>query len=189
MPDLDRVHLAQVLHDGIAQDLVALGYGLDQLLAAPNSDPKHRAQLRTLRFSVDDLIQKVRDELFELRAPLNASLGQAIRDSIIEMGIEAEVYVDIAEVALENKSQLAIFEIAVELLRNAKKHSRASRIELTLTQFENRMYLRVFDNGLGGAAVKPGHFGLVGIKEKIDSMQGEFKLDSHEEGTTALVVL
>ena len=61
-----RVKLAQELHDGIAQDLVGLGYGLDSLLFQ-EADETKRAALRSVRFDIDTLIEKVRSEILELR--------------------------------------------------------------------------------------------------------------------------
>ena len=66
-PD-ERVRLAQDLHDGIAQDLVGLGYRLDALIAAVGTPLEIRSELRTLRFAISDLVEKVRNEIFELSA-------------------------------------------------------------------------------------------------------------------------
>jgi signal transduction histidine kinase len=64
-----RVKLAQELHDGIAQDLVGLGYGLDSLLFS-EEDKTKRASLRAVRLDISTLIEKVRQEIFELRNSL-----------------------------------------------------------------------------------------------------------------------
>jgi len=60
--------IARQIHDGIAQDLVALGYSLDQSLGAPELPTSTRAELRTLRFEVTGLIEKVRREILNLRS-------------------------------------------------------------------------------------------------------------------------
>ncbi len=61
-----RVRLAQELHDGIAQDLVALGYAVDAILATEDDEIK-RHSLRSLRLDIVSLIDKVRIEIFDLR--------------------------------------------------------------------------------------------------------------------------
>ena len=61
-----RIELARDLHDGIAQDLVALGYELDLLLGATESTVQSRREIRALRFKIDDLIAKVRREMYAL---------------------------------------------------------------------------------------------------------------------------
>ena len=62
-----RVILAQELHDGIAQDLVGLGFSIDALIATSHELPV-KESLRELRFAITDLINKVRLEIHELRS-------------------------------------------------------------------------------------------------------------------------
>ena len=64
-----RLDLARELHDGVAQDLVALGYELDLLLAAADTQAPVRKGIRSLRFQVDEMITKVRREIYQLREP------------------------------------------------------------------------------------------------------------------------
>ena len=60
--------IARKIHDGIAQDLVALGYRVDQALGAPELPKTTRLELRNLRFGITDLIEKVRREILNLRS-------------------------------------------------------------------------------------------------------------------------
>jgi signal transduction histidine kinase len=62
-----RVTLAQELHDGIAQDLAGLGYSIDSLIA-DTQDMKSKDSLRTMRFTITELIEKVRQEIHQLRS-------------------------------------------------------------------------------------------------------------------------
>jgi signal transduction histidine kinase len=61
-----RVILAQELHDGIAQDLVGLGFSIDSLIAS-SQDLETKDSLRQLRFAITALIDKVRLEIHQLR--------------------------------------------------------------------------------------------------------------------------
>ena len=67
MSNAARLDLARELHDGIAQDLIALGYEIDLLLAHSDSSNQSRKEIRGLRFRVDEMISKVRREMYELR--------------------------------------------------------------------------------------------------------------------------
>jgi two-component system NarL family sensor kinase len=81
------------------------------------------------------------------------------------------------------------------LLRNAKFHSGASHIEVLLKGVENRTYLEVSDNGVGGAQVNTsrlgplGRLGLVGVKERVEQLHGQMQIISSENGTCIKVVL
>jgi len=61
-----RVVLAQELHDGIAQDLVGLGFSIDSLISTSH-DQLAKESLRQLRFSVTELIDNVSLEIHQLR--------------------------------------------------------------------------------------------------------------------------
>ena len=65
-----RIRFAQELHDGIAQDLVGLGYAIDLILAS-SKDLSERDSLRALRLDVISIIDKVRREIFQLRHSSN----------------------------------------------------------------------------------------------------------------------
>ena len=67
MPSPERVRIARELHDGIAQDLVGIGYSLDLLLSEESLSKAARTDIRSTRFAVDELIGKVRREILHLR--------------------------------------------------------------------------------------------------------------------------
>lgn len=105
-----RVKLAQELHDGIAQDLVGLGYELDALLFQ-ESDEVKRAALRSVRFDINTLIEKVRSEILELRA------GQSPYE------------------LLESQPEMAyeLTRVFNEIISNVTEHSRATRLEISFS--------------------------------------------------------
>ena len=187
-----RIELARDLHDGIAQDLVALGYELDLLLGATESTVQSRREIRALRFKIDDLIAKVRREMYALRDPEVTTFQEALSDIVEEICGDLEVTQTISNFSIPNSYQSELKAIATELLRNAKVHSRASHIEILLKGVENRTYLEVSDNGVGGAQVNTsrlGRLGLVGVKERVEQLHGQFEIISTENGTRIKVVL
>ena len=187
-----RLELARDLHDGIAQDLVALGYELDLLLGATESTVESRREIRGLRFKVDGLISKVRHEMYALRDPKVVTFQDALSQLIHEICGDLQVTQTISHFSIPNSYQTELKAIATELLRNAKFHSRASHIEVLLRGVENRTYLEVSDNGVGGAQVNTsglGRLGLVGVKERVEQLHGQLEIISTENGTRIKVVL
>ena len=192
MSDPARLELARDLHDGIAQDLVALGYELDLLLGATDSTVDSRREIRELRFKVDGLISKVRHEMYALRDPKVVTFQDALSQLIHEICGDLQVTASISHFSIPNSYQTELKAIATELLRNAKFHSRASHIEVLLRGVENRTYLEVSDNGVGGAQVNTsglGRLGLVGVKERVEQLHGKLEIISTENGTRIKVVL
>ena len=64
-PNSDRSRLARELHDGLAQELAAIGYKLDSIIGRENLDQSSRSDLRGLRSAISGLIDQVRNEIFD----------------------------------------------------------------------------------------------------------------------------
>ncbi len=105
-----RVRLAQELHDGIAQDLVGLSYFIDSLVAKENTPHELRAELRSLRFSVTAVIERVRHEIFELRS------GQLSEDFLHS-----------------NDKKYELSRVFNELIRNIEEHAQADTVTVTIS--------------------------------------------------------
>jgi signal transduction histidine kinase len=144
----ERVTLAQELHDGIAQDLVVLGFSIDYAVSiCHEADLKN--SLREIRFTTTELIEKVRKQMHELRSsePLMMPTGQ----------------VDI---------MFETLRVVQEVLRNIDKHSGATYCDIQIT-----------DDGVGGVTNKVGSFGLAGLQERVNKLNGEITIDSDPQGT------
>jgi len=105
----ERVALAQELHDGIAQDLVALGYSIDAIISTTESKDS-KSSLRDLRFTVTDLIEKLRTEIHALRNG----------DELIDSSIDADVTHELQR-------------IFTEIIRNVQEHSEASSLDIVIS--------------------------------------------------------
>ena len=104
-----RVILAQELHDGIAQDLVGLGFSIDSLIAS-SQDLETKDSLRQLRFAITALIDKVRLEIHQLR-----TATELISDTT------------------ENDLNYELLRILSEVLRNVSEHAHASNLSIQIT--------------------------------------------------------
>ena len=102
----ERVALAQELHDGIAQDLVALGFSIDALIAL-SVDLEIKSSLRQLRFAVTGLIDKVRSEIHSLRSGAESLASATDTDITFELQ-----------------------RVFLELIRNVQEHAHASTLKI-----------------------------------------------------------
>ena len=189
MSNAARLDLARELHDGIAQDLVALGYELDLLLARPDSSNQSRKEIRGLRFRVDEMISKVRREMYELRDLKMESVQDYLKKTAKQLCGSALTKVAIEEFLINEVIGDNVKVIATELLRNSVSHARASAIELHLSQIENHIYLEVRDNGIGGLTMESSRLGLIGIKERTETLGGVFSCHSDSSGTRVAITL
>lgn len=181
----DRARLARELHDGIAQDLVGVGYCLDLLLADPGTSVDARSQLRTLRFTVSDLIDKVRREIYYLRQSSTSTLTQEIRSAIDEICRDLDVHLEIDDspLVLDSEITYEITRIAQEILRNIAVHAQASTVTVSLHNENDGVELCIADNGIGGAVVSDGHYGIQSIHDRALALNGSVEIQSNSSGT------
>ena len=145
----ERLNIAQELHDGIAQELVGLGFSIDAVIAG-NLESESKEELRRIRFAISELIAKVRIEIHALRKSEQPGSDLAKGSIDYEIG-----------------------RVFTELLRNIREHSMATRLNI-----------KISDNGIGGAISKEGHFGLIGVQERIANLNGDIAIESNQDGTT-----
>jgi signal transduction histidine kinase len=72
-----------------------------------------------------------------------------------------------------------LWRVAQEALTNVEKHAQARHIRVDLTLQPKEVLLRVSDDGNGlppGAEAKPGHYGVRGMRERVEGLGGTFTL-------------
>ena len=82
-------------------------------------------------------------------------------------------------------TELSIYRIIKELLNNAIKHAKASRIELQLIYFEDFLYLSIEDNGIGikeNQTESKGN-GLKNLDLRVNYLNGKMNRESSDKGT------
>jgi signal transduction histidine kinase len=153
-----RIELARDLHDSLAQELVAIGFSLDLLIA--DLPHKYRSRARDIRLQVTQATQLVRKELFSLRQ--NESNYQSKLDN--QAGhLALNINGDLTILSREAK------QVVDELIRNAAMHSKGRNIQLTVTEHE----IVVSDDGQG----------LFGVGELVESLGGKMSVFTGAFGT------
>ena len=183
MTQPERIRIAQELHDGIAQDLVALSYSLDLLLAEAETPARTRIELRKILFSVTTMIEKVRTEIFNLRINSTETFEGSLRALLAELGSSIKLNLAIEECGFSENVESEILAISRELLRNSIKHSGASVIEITIENSQNGKRYSYKDNGIGMDPLKSSGFGTRGIQERCSSIESELTMQSNSHGT------
>jgi signal transduction histidine kinase len=153
-----RINLARDLHDSLAQDLVAIGYKLDLLIA--DLPFNYRAKVREIRDLVTTATGQVRKELFALRATAEDPLDQ-INSSAMPLALDIQ-----GDLSTLDSRRLRIVN---ELVRNAASHSKGRIIRLEITKDS----LIVSDDGVG----------LFGVSELADQLGARLEISSSKEGT------
>lgn len=180
-----RISLARDIHDGIAQDLVAVGYQLDALLARPQMDQQTRSELRDIRLSITETLAEVRQHLFELRqgpthfAPAMRSLYESICS-----GFGGSC--DIEELDLPDEDARLLLGCSRELLLNAVRHSGGTSIWLRALSTPQHVVVTVSDDGSGQATLGSDRLGLLGVVEKMTEHGGRCEISGNRGSTITL---
>ena len=196
----ERTRLAQELHDTVEQTLTGLALQLDAASKLYAQNPvtalSHLELARDLmsrsqtevRQSVWDLRRLVQEH-FDLSSALLESARQIISSSGIHVDLKTKGQVrPLPEIVEES-----FLRISHEALTNVVKHSRATCVTIHLEFATPRVILKIHDNGRGfvpqtAAGPSEGHFGLLGISERVKRLGGQFKLASiPNEGTTVQI--
>ena len=169
-PNSDRSRLARELHDGLAQELAAIGYILDSVIGSENLDQNSRSDLRGLRSTISGLIDQVRNEIFELRNNSNLSIAEVIKSQAQTLLSGTEISFNITgECDIDRDYKYELSRCIRELILNSISHSNCKNIEITLSN-ELITYL---DDGVFNESFTQSRYGLIGISERLNRIGGE----------------
>lgn len=189
----ERERLARDLHDSLGHALVALSVQLEAIQRLYRVDPQKASE------QVDEMKALARASMDDLRRSIaglrsqgldNRPLCAAIQELCIEFGqrtgMMVECNADPAVDGLRPAIANSLWHASQEALTNIEKHSGARQVQLSLYCFGHEARLRVKDDGIGlpeDAEKMPMHFGLRGMRERVEGLGGTLTL-SGEDGTT-----
>ncbi|MSO33793.1 MAG: hypothetical protein EXQ80_05195 [Candidatus Nanopelagicaceae bacterium] len=169
----ERIRIARDLHDGIAQELVALGYSLDKTLTAAVVAPEVKAQLREVRSQLTNLTNELRAEIFFLRNSGSQNLGQLLQSLIGRLEKQHEIKIATTiplGLTLDEDLSYQIYRIIQEVLTNSIKHADSTQIQMQLKTSGNKLELLITDQATPAEYEQverdPNTFGLIGIQER-----------------------
>lgn len=198
----ERKHLAREIHDQVLQDLLTVNYRLEEIEEEAAIAGAHQDEVADIRNSIKMLVDDLRRICGNLRPPTIDSLGVGAalqsytREWSERTGIGLELDLDANLGRLPEAIELSIFRIVQEGLSNIRKHAQASQVHIRLKHTSPRALLvSIADNGRGIAqdfnlaALSPhGHYGLLGISERIALLGGRLKLQNQASGGLLLEV-
>jgi PAS domain S-box-containing protein len=198
----ERKRIAYELHDDTAQYLSILKM---QIGALANSgeikNPKVKEKLQFLEQDADRAFNDVRRYSHELRPTTLEHQGlvgalEQIADDFNKLGqLAVEVHIEGIEPELSEEVKLGFFRIAQEALNNARKHAKASQVNIDIRFNHKQLQMGVSDNGIGFELPKSaarskgtGSLGLLSMKERADLINADLKIES-EPGKGTKVIL
>jgi signal transduction histidine kinase len=198
----ERKHLARELHDQLIQDLLSINYQLEEIEAYANTRPELAQELTQIRNNIREYVSDLRRLCSDLRPPTIDSLGLGsalqsfTRDWSERTDISLSLNLDCNLGRLPEAIELSIFRIVQEGLNNVRKHAQAANVEVTLKHTSPRaLMITIADDG-GGLSENfdfselsaEGHYGLLGISERVALLGGRLELQNQNGGGLLLQV-
>jgi len=192
----ERKHLARELHDQVIQDLLSLNYELEDVGAVVATTSVQHAELVDICEGVRALVSDLRRICGDLRPPtfdslgLGAALESYARSWSERLGIAIELDLDPNLGRLPEPTELSVFRIVQEGLNNVRKHAKASAVQVRLKHTTPRtLMILIADNGCGlpsgfdlSTVATQGHYGLLGVSERVALLGGRLKLENQPQG-------
>lgn len=175
--------LERDLHDGAQARLVALTLQLGRAEQRLVGDPAARELIRAARAEASEAIAELRDLARGLAPPLlvDRGLATAVEALGTRSAVEVSVHADVPE-RLPMLLERAAYFVVAEALTNVAKHAPRAHASVTLAAADGTLVLEVADDGPGGA--DPTGPGLLGLRSRVEAIDGTLSVDTSETGTT-----
>jgi len=196
----ERARLAREMHDTVIQGCAGISALLEALASLREEETSlPQDLLEHARQQVRTTMDEARSAVWNLRQdqPSGRMLQHTLEGMARQIGAESGVPV-ICEVtgkpfALTQFATHELMMLAREAVYNAVLHARGNRIDVHVTFGRDGLTLEVNDDGIGfdpaaAMTTDDGHYGLVGMRERVQAVQGEFRLDSSPGSGTRLTI-
>jgi len=189
----ERRRLAREIHDGVAQEVAALGFVVDDLTAR-SDDPEVREDLRALRDELTRIVSELRLSIFDLRSDVqpSAGLGAALTSYVRSVGtgssLTVHLVLDESPYRLPIEAETELLRVAQEAITNARKHARARNLWVTCRVDPPRAFLRVADDGRGMGTARNDSFGLEIMRERSARLGASLTVRQRVGGGTVVEV-
>ncbi len=199
----ERQRIARELHDGPGQMLTALGLGLaaasDSITHNPERGAQQLVKLKTMNTMV---LHELQNLVVGLRPSVLDDLGLApamrglIKEFETQMGVAIQFTVRGQPRRVQPELEIILFRITQEALTNVAKHAQAQVVNVELTLDCQEIQLLIQDDGCGfdpdeilrtGSKTRSG-WGLLGIKERVDLVEGHCQILSQPGSGTMIQI-
>jgi signal transduction histidine kinase len=191
--EAERARVARELHDESGQVLTALALHLRALEddVGPGDLRERIAEMRrslaTASSSLRELATRLRPSAVEEQGLEDAIEEQAAR--LRRTGVQVDVDLRGLGAELPGEIQTVLFRVVQESLTNVARHSGARSASVVVSAREGRLRLMVEDDGCGFDTAAPtDRLGLAGIRERVELLGGQLRIESSPGGGTAVVV-
>ncbi|WP_082593453.1 sensor histidine kinase [Paenibacillus sp. Soil766] len=200
----ERKRIAREIHDGMAQTLanVVLRTEIAHRMLVKEDISAVKDELVDLKGQVRNGLEEVRKIIFNLRPMALDDLGivptlrKYVQDFEDKYRIHTQFNLVGKETRIPSGLEIAIFRLVQEALSNINKHAKATFLSVELTLEPDQVQIYVVDNGIGFDVpltelriAKGNNFGLLGMRERVELLEGTMVLESEKDSGTKITML
>ncbi len=194
----ERARISRGIHDDLGQMLTALKMDLAWLRKETGlCDKKVQNKIDTMSGIVDSTMQSVQRLAADLRPGILDDLGlpAAIEWLTEEIQKRTDISIELINlpenISLEEHLSITIFRIIQESLTNIVRHSKATKVKISLEESGRDLLINVKDNGIGIPVKKisdSNSLGLIGIRERVRPWNGLLEIKSEDNAGTEVSI-
>ena len=194
----EKTRIARQVHDELGQSLTALKMDVTYLeRKIPGEQLLLLEKTRAMKDLIDSTVKSVQKISMDLRPPILDAFGicEAIAWQTEEFSTRTGIQFDLnclnEDLSPGREVSTALFRIFQETLTNIVRHAEASKVQVSLDKVDDHLVLEVKDNGRGideGQIDNHKSLGLMGIRERVRILGGEFNIKGNSGKGTAVTV-
>ncbi|MDQ3690581.1 MAG: sensor histidine kinase [Chloroflexota bacterium] len=177
--DAERRRIERALHDGAQQHLTGVAMRLDDARRTSESDPTEvSARLGEIAVELRDAMHELRELARGIHPAIltEAGLGPAVATLARRSTIPVDLHVSL-DGRMPLPTEVTAYYVVAEALTNVARSARANRAEVTIERRTDGLFIRVEDDGIGGADPLTGS-GIEGLRDRVRALNGRFLLVS-----------
>jgi signal transduction histidine kinase len=183
--DKERTRIAQEIHDDIGSGLTNIRL-LSEIAKHKNAGAE-LVEMDKISASASELIDNMNEIIWSINSKNDflSNLVAYIRrfvvsyfENVDSMDVKTKIPPDIPNLQVSGDFRRSVFLVVKESLHNILKHARATRVLLEIDFSENRLFIKIQDNGVGvdQDLIRPFSNGLKNMRERVENLGGNFSL-------------
>lgn len=198
--ETERARISHDMHDSTTQLILAAVYATQAVMNGMDANPERsRVQLQTIQILLHQIEIEIRETIRNLRPiildqeGIAVALKQYVDRVAVIANLKCEFQITGTPSRLPEDYEVAVYRIVQEALQNVTTHSHAKKVNVRIQFLEKDVVVEVEDDGVGFILTEEtlqdaNHFGLVGMRERAESIGASFRIITQpDHGTRAIL--
>lgn len=186
----ERNRIAREMHDGVAQEIVALGYIVDEIESVV-TEPATKQLAANLRREISRVVTELRYSIFDLRQQVSehrlaGALAEYVRQISNDSDLRVHLLLEESDHSPGASVETELLRVAQEAIGNVRRHACAENLWISYSSDGSTIELTIEDDGVGNAMPKKFHWGLQTMSERAAAIGASLTVEPRVGGGTTV---